>query len=217
VPTRWDIDPTVRDNASLEQDVPPEVLDALRDVTVRDNASLGEARRLEAVGRLRDALIAYRLVHRQSGATDDDRARATLGVARCLLGLGRHAAALNALAPLPEAPSTDRDRKKLAVAGEILLHLGQHGPAESALEIALAGIDIEQSPTLWLPPALANLGKAYCCNGKLRHGLAAYQRAAGRFQAAQQAAAAAECKQVASRIQALLDQDAPPPGSKKGN
>jgi tetratricopeptide (TPR) repeat protein len=197
-----------RDNAAERSDAK---------ATVRNSASLEQARRLESSGRLRDAIIAYRLVHRQPQSSTDDKGLATLGVARCLLALGRHAAALNALAPLPEAPSTDLGRRKLAVAGEILLRRGQHGPAESALEVALSGLDIEESTTSWLAPALANLGKAYCCNGKLRHGLTAYRRAAGRFRAAQRAAAAAECERVASRIRARLDQQAAPPGSKKRN
>ncbi|MDR1964973.1 MAG: hypothetical protein LBQ50_14475 [Planctomycetaceae bacterium] len=131
------------------------------------------------------AVIAYREVIACSRNRNEiDSAK--IGAAECLIRIKKFPAALTVLEPLPLDVATENDMKKLALAGEILLHIGRFKEAETYLELAVGSLDLESlldqvhsDATLelapWIPAATANLGCAYLKNDKPEYAMMMYQ------------------------------------------
>ncbi|MDR2642831.1 MAG: hypothetical protein LBC74_08550 [Planctomycetaceae bacterium] len=103
---------------------------------------LDRARLLQQSGNYLDALVKYRDII----AASHDRnevALAKIGGAECLLKIKKFPAALSILEPLPLDIATQTDVRKLALAGEILLHIGRSKEAEIYLEIAVGSLELE--------------------------------------------------------------------------
>jgi tetratricopeptide (TPR) repeat protein len=135
------------------------------------------------------AVIAYReVISCSSNKNEIDSAK--IGAAECLISVKKFPAALEILEPLSLDVVTESNMKKLALAGEILLHIGRYKEAELYLEFAVGSLDLESlrdqvhsgsdsdtvfEPDSWLPAAIANLGCAYLKNDKPEYAMPMYQ------------------------------------------
>lgn len=160
---------------------------------------LRNAQELERAGQHTQAVVAYRDF---MSVTQDGAAKqvAMLGLSRSLMRLDKHAAALNALMPLPNAPRDSLSRQRLSLAGEALLRMRTPGPAESVLEVSLAGMRPGTQTASWVGPTYANLGLAYSQNKKLAQAKNAFEAAARQFTLCGQHSAAAQCEDMVSQL-----------------
>ncbi len=181
------------------------------DETAAAEKVLGKAEdllnKLAALERARaweEAFIGYRsvLANPASEAISED---ARLGAARCLIAMEQHHAALAMLSPLPDKAARDRDRRRLALAAEAMMRLGDWAHAESLAEVALSGLDPELDFDTWVAVCSANLAKAYLENDKPNKSAAMYRSASRRFELNGREQAAMECLALALDIDRILD------------
>jgi tetratricopeptide (TPR) repeat protein len=133
------------------------------------------------------AVIAYReVISCSRNKYEIDSAKT--GAAECLIRIKKFPAALEILEPLSLDVITESNMRKLAIAGEILLHMGRFKEAEMYLEFAVGSLDLESfleqahsdsgnvfEPAAWIPAAAANLGCAYLKNDKPEYAMMMYQ------------------------------------------
>ncbi|MDR2116803.1 MAG: hypothetical protein LBP87_10540 [Planctomycetaceae bacterium] len=131
------------------------------------------------------AVIAYReVISCSRNRNEIDSAK--IGAAECLIGIKKFPAALEILEPLSLDVVTESNMRKLALAGEILLHIGRFKEAEMYLEFAVGSLDLESlfdqvhadvvfELSSWIPAATANLGCAYLKNDKPEYAMMMYQ------------------------------------------
>jgi tetratricopeptide (TPR) repeat protein len=133
-------------------------------------SKLEQAALLQKTGNDLEAVMLYReaiLCSRNRNEVD----LAKIGAAECLIKSKKFPAALAVLEPLSAEIITENEMRKLALAGEILLHLGRTKEAEACLEAALGVLDLETlldqvhsedalEFDAWIPAATANLGCA---------------------------------------------------------
>ncbi|MDR0610928.1 MAG: tetratricopeptide repeat protein [Planctomycetaceae bacterium] len=137
------------------------------------------------------AVIAYReVISCSRNKNEIDSAK--IGAAECLINIKKFPAALEILEPLSLDVVTENNLKKLALAGEILLHIGRYKEAELYLEFSVGSLDLESlldqvhfgtnsdtdtvfEPDSWIPAAIANLGCAYLKNDKPEYAMPMYQ------------------------------------------
>ncbi|MDR1140960.1 MAG: hypothetical protein LBL62_04650, partial [Planctomycetaceae bacterium] len=131
------------------------------------------------------AVIAYReVISCSRNKNEVDLAK--VGAAECLIRIKKFPAALEILEPLSLDSVTENNMKKIALAGEILLHIGRFKEAEMYLEFAVGSLDLEMlleqahsdavfEPDIWIPAAVANLGCAYLKNDKPEYAMMMYQ------------------------------------------
>jgi tetratricopeptide (TPR) repeat protein len=167
-------------------------------------ARLSQAQALQQQRQYREAIVEYKKVLEFSTSPVECQ-QARLGMARCLVHLEDHSAALATLKPLPLARGSDLDRQVLAVAGEAMLHLGQYEDAETILELALDDMTNESlALSSWRAPCCGNLGYAYLKNAKLDKAVVLYRRAAGLYAQQGNAAAARRALRMAEDLQSLI-------------
>jgi tetratricopeptide (TPR) repeat protein len=167
-------------------------------------ARLSHARLLQQQRQYREAIVEYKKALEFS-TSPAERQQARLGVARCLVHLEDHTAALVTLKPLPLGRGSDMDRQVLAVAGEAMLHLGQYEDAETILELALDDMTNEsRALASWRAPCCGNLGYAYMKNTKLDKAVSLYCLAARLYVQQGNAAAARRASRLAEDLQSLI-------------
>jgi tetratricopeptide (TPR) repeat protein len=114
-------------------------------IRVTSESPLGKLDRARLLQRSEDylgALVKYRDVI-ACGRDRREIVAAQIGGAECLLAIKKYPAALSILEPLPLNISVDTDVRKLALAGEILLHIGRSAEAEIYLEISVGALELE--------------------------------------------------------------------------
>jgi hypothetical protein len=172
---------------------------------------LSDAIALEKAGHMEEALISYRTIGADS--TDETSARrACLGAARCLIAMGNYPAALAVLEPMPTEPTTDWDRRRLALGAEAMARLGVWAHAESLAEVALSDLGLDDEQPLWVAVCSANLARAYLENDKPMKADRMYRAACARFEKTGQPGPASECMALALEIEGLIgtpDEEAP--------
>ncbi|MDR0705519.1 MAG: tetratricopeptide repeat protein [Planctomycetaceae bacterium] len=160
-------------------------------------SKLERAMLLQNSGDYLSAVIAYReVISHSRNKNEIDSAK--IGAAECLISLKKFPAALEILEPLSLDIVTEINMKKLALAGEILLHIGRYKEAEMYLEFSVGSLDLESlldqvhfgsnpnpnphsnsdtvfEPDSWIPAAIANLGCAYLKNDKPEYAMPMYQ------------------------------------------
>ncbi|MDR2756585.1 MAG: tetratricopeptide repeat protein [Planctomycetaceae bacterium] len=133
------------------------------------------------------AVVAYReVISCSRNRNEIDSAK--IGAAECLISIKKFPAALEILEPLSLDVATESNMQKLALAGEILLHIGRFKEAEMYLEFAVGSFDLESlleqvhsnsdiafELVSWIPAATANLGCAYLKNDKPEYAMMMYQ------------------------------------------
>ncbi len=105
-------------------------------------SSLERAELLFSQGDYVAAAMEYRKVV-ECPADEWQREEARIGAAKSLVELKKFPAAIVALGPLPTAPASSIDARKLAVAGEVYLRENRTKEAESCLELALDACPLE--------------------------------------------------------------------------
>jgi hypothetical protein len=164
---------------------------------------LSDAIALEKAGHMEEALISYRTIGADS--TDETSARrACLGAARCLIAMGNYAAALVMLEPMPTEPTTEWDRRRLALGAEAMGRLGVWTHAESLAEVALSDLRLDDEQPPWVAVCSANLAKAYLENDKPAKSARMYRAASARFEKIGQAGPASECMSLALETERLI-------------
>jgi tetratricopeptide (TPR) repeat protein len=165
---------------------------------------LSQLNALERSGAWEDAFIGYRsvLANPADETTTED---ARLGGARCLIAMEQHHAALAMLSPLPDKTVRNRDRRRLALAAEAMMRLGDWAHAESLAEVALSGLDPDVGLEPWVAVCCANLAKAYLENDKPNKSAAMFRSASRRFQLDGREQAATECLALALEIEKILE------------
>ncbi|MDR2762539.1 MAG: hypothetical protein LBB88_08075 [Planctomycetaceae bacterium] len=114
-------------------------------VRVKSDLSLSKLERANLLRRSEDylgALVKYREVI-ASSRDSNEAALAKIGGAECLLKIKKYPAALSILEPIPLEVKVATDARQLALAGEILLHIGRTKEAEIYLEIAVGSLELE--------------------------------------------------------------------------
>ncbi|MDR0336896.1 MAG: hypothetical protein LBI18_07385 [Planctomycetaceae bacterium] len=146
---------------------------------------LEQAMLLQNSGDYLAAVIAYReVISHSHNKNEIDLAK--IGAAECLINVKKFPAALKILEPLSLDSITENNLKQLALAGEILLHIGRYKEAELYLEFAVGSLDLESlldqvhseavfATDSWIPSAVANLGCAYLKNDKPEYAMPMYQ------------------------------------------
>ncbi len=164
---------------------------------------MSDAIALEKAGQMEEALISYRTIAADS-ADETSAQEASLGAARCLIAMGNYPAALALLEPMPEEPTTDWDRRRLALGAEAMARLGVWAHAESLAEVALSGLGLDDEQLPWVAVCSANLAKAYLENNKPAKSARMYRAASARFEKSGQAGPASECMALAREIEGLV-------------
>ncbi|MDR1483300.1 MAG: hypothetical protein LBT09_00600 [Planctomycetaceae bacterium] len=146
---------------------------------------LEQAMLLQNSGDYLAAVISYReVISCSRNKSEIDSAK--IGAAECLIRVKKFPAALEILEPLSLDSVTENNMKKLALAGEILLHLKRYKEAELYLEFAVGSLDLESlldqvhsdavfATDSWIPSSVANLGCAYLKNDKPEYAMPMYQ------------------------------------------
>ncbi|MDR1485233.1 MAG: hypothetical protein LBT09_10475 [Planctomycetaceae bacterium] len=114
-------------------------------VRVTSETALSKLERASLLQRSADylgALVKYREVIACS-RNRNEIALAKIGGAECLIKIKKFPAALSILEPIPLDISVETDVHQLALAGEILLHIGRSAEAEIYLEIAVGSLELE--------------------------------------------------------------------------
>jgi tetratricopeptide (TPR) repeat protein len=189
--------------------------------------NLLRAQLMQQQGKYQSAIIEY-LKILDSDVSELDIQQARLGVAKCLIKLGKFTSAIARLKPLPLTPNSDSDSQVLAVAGEAMLRLGKFQEAESVLEIALENAEIFSeyempedlldpvvpenieetavSTPLWIAPCAGNLGYAYLKNCKPIKAFLLYQQAAGLYARQGDSLACRKARRMADDLETIIRQ-----------
>ncbi len=156
-------------------------------------------------GKYWDALKIYNVIKASAIDKRTDEL-AAIGASKCLIRLNKYDLALNALAPLSETrPKTTTERKKMAIAGEILLRKKLPVQAESTLELALSKLPDEDKNSLWTASVFCNLGKAYATNGKVEEAKMSYDIATHIFEKKDRKRAVEQCKKVSDALNQIIE------------
>jgi len=146
-----------------------------------EKVSLEQCQNLEKSGNYSAAMKKYVELLSQNRADRKIFEEGTLGKARSFYGMRKYTYALNALSPLPDKPKSIFERRKMVLAGEVMLANSMHESAESVLEIALSGL--ARGDESEFASAYANLGTIYLKNYKLQQGIVMYTKARDGFKA----------------------------------
>ena len=159
-----------------------------------EKVSLEQCRKLELSRNYSEAMKKYVELLSQNKANRTIFEEGTLGKARAFYGMKKYTYALNAISPLPDKPESDYDRRKLALAGEVMLSSSMHESAESVLELALS--DLAEDEETYFAASFANLGTIYLKNYKLQQGLVMYEKASKAFKATADFHKMTECNKI---------------------
>lgn len=146
---------------------------------------------------------AYKLYSELQRDADDPAAcRAIqLKTANALFMLGRHSAALAALAPMPELPGSLHDAKKLALASRILQKMnGKPEHVEALLEIALDNSFEGTEADLFRANGYAELGRVYFANSKNARAAKCFEYASDLFRSLDDKEQAETCRHIAEYL-----------------
>lgn len=146
-----------------------------------EKVTLEQCRKLEQSGNYSAAMKKYVELLSQNRTDRKLYEEGLLGKARSFYGMRKYTYALNAISPLPEKVETRFDRRKLALAGEVMLANSMHESAESVLELALSSLSKDEEADF--AAAFANLGTIYLKNYKLQQGIAMYEIARDGYRA----------------------------------
>ena len=156
--------------------------------------TLGQCRKLEQSHNYSEAMKRYVELLSQNRGDRMLFEEGTLGKARAFLGMKKYTYALNAISPLPETAKKDYDRRKLALAGEIMLANSMFESAEPVLELALS--DLSERHEADFAAAFANLGTIYFKNYKLAQGITMYEKASKGYRNAGNYTKMMECEKI---------------------
>ena len=159
-----------------------------------EKVSLEQCRRLEKSRNYSESMKKYVELLSQNQADRRLFEEGTLGKARSFYGMKKYTYALNALSPLPDKAESNFERRKLALAGQVMLSNSMHESAESVLELALSDLDEDEETDF--APSFANLGTIYLKNYKLQQGIIMYEKARNGFKATADFNKMNECNKI---------------------
>jgi len=181
-----------QDRSPATQDLPP---------SAEQTSPLESARKKERTGRYLEALESYAALTAYPDPAVVLQAR--MGQARCLLRMDHPEAALIRLESLPDAPDCLLEAQQIALAGEILLHLGRHETAFHQLRKLSRMPEVLAEP--WSGSAFANLGASALYQNRLDIADVAYRVAMQQFNKFDRSAEARTCQQMFQRIANLRE------------
>ncbi len=165
-------------------------------------ADRNKARQMMMQGKYPEAVAEFRKLM-DYGETPFIREEARMDLARCFIKMENFAGALKTLRPFPEEPKTKNERRRLALAGEVMLRDNRPEEAETLLEIALAGFEPGDAYPSWTAACCENLGLAYLKNGKFSQSIVLYKRAADLYRDSGRIPEAREAEDMAGTIETL--------------